>query len=194
MRTTNKRVLGVLAAAAMAATLGLGGRASAADLISVNTTDFFALVFGPFSGVIDSAATGAGAELSWYSAGYNWTGNIELTDAAGVAAFDIQTNGDDLYTLFAPASGNANIGTTCVVGPTRGCVVITPGTPTSLLGAVTALNGGLGICCGVSADLVVTSFAGGVPEPAAWALMLVGFGGIGAMIRRRRTQPVPASA
>ncbi|WP_293906964.1 PEPxxWA-CTERM sorting domain-containing protein [Phenylobacterium sp.] len=27
---------------------------------------------------------------------------------------------------------------------------------------------------------------GGVPEPASWALMLVGFGGLGAMLRRRR--------
>jgi hypothetical protein len=27
---------------------------------------------------------------------------------------------------------------------------------------------------------------GGVPEPAAWTLMLVGFGGLGAMLRRRR--------
>lgn len=28
---------------------------------------------------------------------------------------------------------------------------------------------------------------GGVPEPAAWALMVLGFGGAGAMLRRRRT-------
>jgi hypothetical protein len=27
---------------------------------------------------------------------------------------------------------------------------------------------------------------GGVPEPASWAMMLVGFGGLGAMMRRRR--------
>lgn len=27
---------------------------------------------------------------------------------------------------------------------------------------------------------------GGVPEPASWALMLMGFGGLGAMLRRRR--------
>ena len=28
---------------------------------------------------------------------------------------------------------------------------------------------------------------GGVPEPATWAMMLVGFGGLGAILRRRRT-------
>ncbi len=33
---------------------------------------------------------------------------------------------------------------------------------------------------------------GGVPEPAAWALMLVGFGGLGAMLRHRRQQVLAA--
>lgn len=28
--------------------------------------------------------------------------------------------------------------------------------------------------------------AGGVPEPATWAMMIIGFGGVGAIIRRRR--------
>ena len=31
---------------------------------------------------------------------------------------------------------------------------------------------------------------GGVPEPAAWALMILGFGGAGAALRRRRTAPI----
>jgi hypothetical protein len=31
-----------------------------------------------------------------------------------------------------------------------------------------------------------------VPEPGAWALMLAGFGGVGAMLRRRRLAPVAA--
>jgi hypothetical protein len=32
--------------------------------------------------------------------------------------------------------------------------------------------------------------AGAVPEPASWAMMLVGFGSIGAMIRTRRRSTV----
>lgn len=32
----------------------------------------------------------------------------------------------------------------------------------------------------------------GVPEPAAWSLMLLGFGGIGATLRRRRSTPAAA--
>jgi hypothetical protein len=30
---------------------------------------------------------------------------------------------------------------------------------------------------------------GGVPEPATWAMMLLGFGGVGAVVRRRRAAP-----
>jgi hypothetical protein len=33
---------------------------------------------------------------------------------------------------------------------------------------------------------------GGVPEPASWALMIVGFGGLGAMARRRKTMALTA--
>jgi len=41
---------------------------------------------------------------------------------------------------------------------------------------------------------VIASVAatGGVPEPAAWALMVLGFGGLGAVLRRRRAAFAPA--
>jgi hypothetical protein len=40
-------------------------------------------------------------------------------------------------------------------------------------------------CCDVGTSLVAS---GGVPEPATWTLMIGGFGGLGAMLRRRRGQ------
>ena len=33
---------------------------------------------------------------------------------------------------------------------------------------------------------------GGVPEPATWAMMIMGFGGVGSLMRRRRTLPTSA--
>lgn len=45
-------------------------------------------------------------------------------------------------------------------------------------------------CCDVGIDNVILS--AGVPEPAAWALMLVGFGGLGAVLRSRRRTLAPA--
>jgi hypothetical protein len=39
----------------------------------------------------------------------------------------------------------------------------------------------------VAAKDAFTSVGGGVPEPATWALMILGFGSAGAMLRRRRT-------
>jgi len=38
------------------------------------------------------------------------------------------------------------------------------------------------------------SLTGGAPEPATWAMILVGFGGIGAMVRRRRALAAAATA
>ena len=44
-------------------------------------------------------------------------------------------------------------------------------------GSLTFLEGGRGTLSGT----------GGVPEPASWALMIMGFGGLGAAMRRRRS-------
>ncbi|MEO8894957.1 MAG: PEPxxWA-CTERM sorting domain-containing protein [Rhizomicrobium sp.] len=35
--------------------------------------------------------------------------------------------------------------------------------------------------------------ASGVPEPATWAMLLIGFGGVGFMLRRQRTRETLAS-
>jgi hypothetical protein len=44
------------------------------------------------------------------------------------------------------------------------------------------------------AKLYSTTGGGAVPEPATWAMMLVGFGGLGALIRRRRSEAALATA
>lgn len=47
---------------------------------------------------------------------------------------------------------------------------------------------------GWSANSVLVTQDAAVPEPAAWGLMLVGFGGLGGMLRRRRGQQGLAAA
>ena len=38
----------------------------------------------------------------------------------------------------------------------------------------------------IGLDNISLTQSGGLPEPASWALMLTGFGGLGAMLRKRR--------
>ncbi|MBL8554004.1 MAG: PEP-CTERM sorting domain-containing protein [Phenylobacterium sp.] len=42
---------------------------------------------------------------------------------------------------------------------------------------------------GFALDVTGPDAAGGVPEPASWTMMILGFGGAGAMMRRRRLSP-----
>jgi hypothetical protein len=37
-------------------------------------------------------------------------------------------------------------------------------------------------------------FGSAVPEPATWAMMIIGFGAVGSMVRQTRRRSVPATA
>ena len=77
-----------------------------------------------------------------------------------------------------------------------------PTAPTTTAFTVTAPSAGTynfelgyGECCGGPAVLQITlnqQALSGTPEPATWGLMLVGFGGLGAMLRRRRSVALAA--
>jgi len=45
----------------------------------------------------------------------------------------------------------------------------------------------------LSTDVVITPPAGGVPEPATWAMMLVGLGSLGGLLRSRRRTAAAAA-
>jgi hypothetical protein len=52
----------------------------------------------------------------------------------------------------------------------------------------TADTGGNGLNIVVYAGNAAPVLQGGVPEPASWSLMILGFGGLGALLRHRRSQ------
>src|SRR3546814_2129896 len=61
----------------------------------------------------------------------------------------------------------------------------------------TFASGGPGAAGDVVIDrayVVAGDVTGGVPAPATWAMMLIGFGGLGAVLRRRRTPVAGAAA
>ncbi|HEY0436323.1 MAG TPA: FxDxF family PEP-CTERM protein [Phenylobacterium sp.] len=66
-------------------------------------------------------------------------------------------------------------------------ILVSEGTQTL---TVSGHSGGKGSYAGTiafSAVPPITGGGGGVPEPAAWALMILGFGGVGATLRSRKT-------
>lgn len=131
--------------------------------------------------------------------------NIQASGApaSGVISFTRVSDGKNLLTLnFANATLVGSGGAGALFGSTPGSTV----TYTSdFIDFSDATVGDFGIAMsGImpgfgsafwTGDSVGTfaSDAGGigaeVPEPATWAMMIMGFGGIGAMIRRRRNAP-----
>lgn len=85
--------------------------------------------------------------------------------------------------LFASAdyAGTVNPGPTFTAFANRNMNVLTYSDPNDNLGFA---------CCNFHVQLLTNDAVGAVPEPAAWALMILGFGSAGAMLRRTR----PAAA
>lgn len=72
----------------------------------------------------------------------------------------------------------ANLGFTQFGSPTL--FTGSPNKPDFLTGSFTLVNPFFG-----NGNLIISSVAGAVPEPASWAMLLAGFGGVGFATRRR---------
>lgn len=125
--------------------------------------------------------------------------------------FNLGGGGNDVVFLAAPGATVNNLsGNGTAVTWTGGVVNIA--TPLTLAAGSNTLTFGyhsltsghqgaqtLGDEAWDASNIVVTQTDGGfdgviIPEPASWALMLVGFAGAGALMRRRRAQPDAATA
>ena len=106
------------------------------------------------------------------------------------------TSGGEVWTVYGTnTAGTLAGGTVVATGSNEGDHLL-PGLATYRYFdfVETGTGGGQNfLITSISATLGTDPLAGGgVPEPASWALMLLGFGGIGATIRRRRATGLPA--
>jgi hypothetical protein len=163
------------------------------DAVGANTPDdiktaLFALLNGTAS-TLDSSPTNN-------TAGYNPPYNIDYTKVLNVitsssgnvdgSAFNYVFSGPSFsnYVIFGAHFGNQpDAGTENNISAFW--LVNVGSNPTN---TITITNGK-----GVS-NAAIYGYGAPVPEPATWAMMLMGFAGIGAAMRRRRRVPLPQIA
>lgn len=142
-----------------------------------------------------SIDTGTGAATQIGYAGF-WPTILGMSTGSAdlYVAWRSNTNGNDyLYRLNTTNASTPLVGYT---GVAYGALVTTGGTlyggadPGNAVYAVNAATGASAFKANVTgtsrAFYGLAPILAGVPEPATWAMMLVGFGGLGALLRRRR--------
>ena len=146
--------------------------------------------------VVINPATGASGSFSWDGG----LGSIDEIDGAAESTFSVLAGAGDKISV--------TLNDCCVVGdefelilngfavtPTS---VTTPGGLFSYTFTDVALAGGVNIF-GINLTALAPGFtsggasysfsaltAGGIPEPTTWAMMILGLGGVGASMRRRK--------
>ena len=103
----------------------------------------------------------------------NDPGYIFNVSPLGVGGFGSSTKGDFVHMTDPGLSGYQ------LTGPLGPLAV-------SANGIQSVDTSGGNLTFDVFRDTFFTASGGAVPEPASWAMMLVGFGGLGAVLRRRR--------
>lgn len=124
---------------------------------------------------------------------YEFNFNYAAPSFIGIANLDLRP-GDSyewLFGTFAPTGGNAPAGTYSFFNAGAIIQIYNPGA--DLLDPNDDLNDSITIaqtCVGQDPDCAFTreviAATGAVPEPASWAMMIVGFGLVGASLRRRQ--------
>jgi hypothetical protein len=127
---------------------------------------------------------------------YNFDFNFTAPSFVGAANLDLEPGSDTsfFFGTFSPVGGNAAPGlysyfsTAFFFQISNPNPDYDPNDPNSQVNIVRSVNiantcTGQDPACAFNREVLA---APGVPEPANWALMILGFGGAGAMLRRRR--------
>lgn len=183
------------AAVVLVTTIALSSPASAALTIvspcdPTLTTPDAATCAGYYSGNLlnGSPADIQNQKEALATLGFNWDGNWSALSSGGNVITSL-TGGNQInfgQILSGPTIIGAHFGN--VVGPAGNVSVFWLLDLTAPTDHVT-----LDFPQGFS-NAALYSTGAAVPEPATWALMLLGFGGIGAVLRRRRLGPALQSA
>jgi opacity protein-like surface antigen len=169
---------------AIVAAACLAGSAQAATLTP--GAGWSSIFFSQLGGPIEDFNTG---DTSW---------DFTLTSAAYLDVTDAFTIGD-AFEIYNGATLLGSTGPFNVSGPETsdpdvafggpdyswGRFLLAPGTY-SINGILTAA------CCEAGSGYIRLAEAGGVPEPDSWALMIAGFGLVGAAMRRRSVVTIAA--
>jgi hypothetical protein len=170
---------------------GYTGAAADLDVTSFTVdynriTNIFTLS-ATMAGVIDATTAGV------YIIGVN-TGTGAIAPFAGLGAGNVRFN----QTVRVNKDGSGTVGSTPLAATIAGNAfsVAVSGTLFASTGfAVQDYSWNLWPRTGVGAGTLVTDFspdnamlAAAVPEPASWAMMLIGMGAVGITLRRRRTR------
>jgi hypothetical protein len=105
--------------------------------------------------------------------------SLTITNLVGTSFGDTAFNGFALSVLSGPSILSASVNASSTFSPID--LFVQDGTLFANFAGVSAAGGSSVINFTTSSDV-----AAAVPEPGTWAMMLVGFGAIGASMRRRR--------
>jgi hypothetical protein len=134
-------------------------------------------VAGTYDPTVDSATDLANAiEAGLTSAFFSYS-DVSL-DVVGASGVSVSLPSDFTGTFDRSVSRTFDFGDLIITG-------LTPGVHTFTVNAL--LDGGIIASETDTITVLGGRGAGGVPEPATWGLMLLGFGGLGAMLRNRRS-------
>ena len=155
----------------------------APDAGLTNGSQFVIFDFAGFAGGLASADPRFTATSQNTTSGYGLPPGFN--DDALIPNLVFTWNGGAFHTSGGPFAGPTNF--------TISALSTFSGMQMDAYGAFTVINNGPAQgSLALNSGSTAVPLAAAVPEPASWAMMIIGFGGVGALMRRRREAPTAA--